>query len=521
MLRDFAYCLPFEYEPNSAYQDESKSCRAERYGGKGISGNGGGVRCGWMGDMTVKGIGRTELAGQDTPFWHSYGGASMREAIREVVWGETFHAALPYGAVRVEAIIGTGTSVPLHYTDSLGGDTCPRALILRRPFLRPAHYMRSLFFQPSPGFSEKYASDAIRTAAAVRQLEIGLRAALQGTGSATIVEILHVAARRYASQLAVSRAKRLLHGSVTPSNITLDGRFLDFGMTSAVSDHGRIIIARGWPDPWTQHEPMARALGELSFYLRKYDQIHGLEDGLGEELQECFLDELDRVFRAELLKLSGIPAVVLRGLEKSAARLVSDCFIEVLEAGSREPFKLLCPCPAYVPSMPPKMGSYHLGECLKACAAAQDQRQADVMLGSLITDTTLRNRLVAAYWLLRETAMRQYQDQDNFSIFLRFNARRLNHDLHNLYAIVLNRDIDRLLVDQGDVASFINTRVREAVMLVSDCKDGIVELGDDVLIHADPATGVNARTRAGLSLPLSEIAGNLPFSISEHETVHA
>jgi hypothetical protein len=119
----------------------------ERYGGRGASGNGGGVRCGWIGDLTIKGIGRSDLAGQDAPFWHSYGGCSLPEAIREAIWGDVYDAALPYGAVRVEAIITTGTQVPLHDAEDFGGEMCPRALILRRPFLRPAHYMRSMLFQ--------------------------------------------------------------------------------------------------------------------------------------------------------------------------------------------------------------------------------------------------------------------------------------------------------------------------------------------------------------------------------------
>jgi hypothetical protein len=522
LLHDFAYCRPFEFDPPSAYLKETKECLTERYGGKGASGNGGGVRCGLMGDMTVKGIGRTDLAGQDAPFWHSYGGSSLREAIREVIWGDIYDAALPFGAVRVEGIIGTGTQVPLHEAEDFGGDTCPRALILRQPFLRPAHYMRSMLFRPMPGFSSKYISDANRTAAAVRQFDLGLRVALQAGATEPMAELLQTAARRYAAQLAVSRAKRLLHGSMTPSNIALDGRLLDFGSSSAVSDHGRISVARtGFPDAWTQHEPIAQALHELCIYLLKYRPGYGIAASDGEQLRDWFQREVERVFRRELLKLSGIPAAALRSLEESEAQRIADCFIAVLEAGNHEPFKLFSPCPGHEPAMPRKMGSYHLGECMKACAEADDPQHAVVLLRPFVADPELRDRLAASYGVLREAAMRLYKDESNLAVFLRFNAFRLNHDLRGLYAPVLNKDIDILLTEQADIADFIENRTREGVMLLRDWDEvGVFEIGNGISVHADPVNGVHARTNAGLPVPLAAVANKLPFSISALEVAN-
>src|SRR5690348_8288649 len=109
---EHAFCGLIEDEPVSAFSAESREYFAERYGGRGVGLNGGGARCGTTGLVQIKGIGKTPLVGvKSTEAEHSYGGASLQEAVREALWGEICHIALPFGAVRSFGIIETGTHV--------------------------------------------------------------------------------------------------------------------------------------------------------------------------------------------------------------------------------------------------------------------------------------------------------------------------------------------------------------------------------------------------------------------------
>ena len=87
-LPDYAYCAQLEDEVDSDYLPIQRIVNVERYGGSGIGVNGGDVRCGYFDGISTKGMRRSSLAGKDAPFWHSYGGASLRDGIREVILGE-------------------------------------------------------------------------------------------------------------------------------------------------------------------------------------------------------------------------------------------------------------------------------------------------------------------------------------------------------------------------------------------------------------------------------------------------
>ncbi len=78
-----------------------------------IATNDGGARCGLDGLLQIKGIEKNPVAGIGEDFFHTYGGASLNEAIVEALWDEIFHQVLPHGSIRVRALITTGTRVPL------------------------------------------------------------------------------------------------------------------------------------------------------------------------------------------------------------------------------------------------------------------------------------------------------------------------------------------------------------------------------------------------------------------------
>lgn len=120
----------------------AKTFHAERYGGSGIQRNGGGARCGFDGNYQVKGMGANPLVGVGTDGRHSNGALGAIHAIYEALWGEVLAQILPYSAVRVQAVLLTNLYTDKAFDRSHGKSR--RALLVRDPVVRPAHFERRL-----------------------------------------------------------------------------------------------------------------------------------------------------------------------------------------------------------------------------------------------------------------------------------------------------------------------------------------------------------------------------------------
>lgn len=208
-----------------------KTFYAERYGGGGIVRNGGGGRCGFDGRYHLKGIGPNQLVGKDADAGHGNGCLCLGTAVYESVWSEIINLALPYGAIRTVAVLDTGLQFEQF------GQQLARGLLVREPVVRPAHFIRAVYFkEPSHGGLGK---DAQRVRLAVQQLGEFLPEAVGARGDESpdvrfadgMVEL----ARRYACQFAVARAKRITHLNVSASNLSIDGAWLDLSGTRIVS----------------------------------------------------------------------------------------------------------------------------------------------------------------------------------------------------------------------------------------------------------------------------------------------
>ena len=498
-LREYSWCCPLPEEPDSTYLAESASMLAERYGGAGVGVNGGGVRCGWHRQHQIKGIGRTELAGVGAPHQHSYGGATANAAVREAIWGEIFNAALPYRAVVVHAIIATGSTVRL--AAPMGHTSCQRALSVRPVFLRPAHYMRATLFRPSARFLSTQPTDVVRTKLAIRSMRAGLAVALGANQFEPLPDLLAAAFRRYAAQIAAARAKRLVHSSISASNIALDGRLLDFSGASSVSDHGRIIIAPACPDAWHQHALLLGSIDDLAFYIAKYGGEDVDHVALAEFLRSVFLGVLERRFAVELLKLSGVPETIISALPQPELADTASAFCDVLEAGNGEPFKMTDPCAHRSPQMHERMGRYHLGHCIKQAIVCDTHESAAAALTAELPNAQLRQRLVTAIWHLRSTYMTGHEGSGALRAldFLRFNAHRLNARLDALYFHELKRSIDVALAACADMQGFVSRTVAGVADLVREPIDG------EVRVSMDGTTPIVATPTQGLRLGTVQI----------------
>ncbi|MGZ0714340.1 hypothetical protein [Pseudomonas palleroniana] len=250
---------------------EKKIFYAERYGGDGILTNGGGGRCGYDGTFHLKGLGANQLVGaraQDG-YGNSHGNGflSLDVAVYEAIWAEIINVALPHGAVRTAAVIDLG--VDFKEPDQ----THPRGLLVRVPAVRPAHFIRAVYFKEKK--HTELSEDAKRVKLAVRKLARFLPS--KGDAQITREEnrlengMIELASR-YANQFAAARAKRIFHQSISASNVTLDGAWMDLAGATVFSN-------AMWWDGFninrfmSEYAPAMESIQEMCFYLSKYKVV--------------------------------------------------------------------------------------------------------------------------------------------------------------------------------------------------------------------------------------------------------
>ena len=313
---------------------------AERYGGDGIYKNGGGGRCGFDGVYQLKGIGPNKLVAPDSDEAHGNGFLSIEAAIYESIWAEIINIALPYGAVRTVAVIDAGCKF------SQQGQAYSRALLVRESAVRPAHFMRAVYFKEQ--FTGLLCSDARRVKFAVQKLADFLPVSSYGSyGISTLSDRIRTGlielARRYARQFSAARAKRIIHYNVSASNVSLSGAWMDL---SGVRIFSKLIGCdkldlSGF---LTEYEPVLRSIHDICYYLKKYEVVDAeFQIEIFHLAMNEFSDEYQRYLRFYNAIQVGLPSFFLSKkvtnsrefLEFSSClqRLLdSDCY-ELVERG--------------------------------------------------------------------------------------------------------------------------------------------------------------------------------------------
>jgi hypothetical protein len=484
---DYAFALPLEKDNRKAYLPNTATFLAERYGGQGVGSNGGGVRCGLLNGIQVKGIGRNPLAGRGADFFHSYGGASLNEGMAEAIWGEVLDSALPYGASRVQGLIATGTRVPLLAPKPGQDPTTARALILREALLRPAHYMRSAYFDP---VDERLSiiSDTDRTRAAVATLASTLRRIYAPDNNSTsdrepaLSELLHAMFRRYARQIAAARAKRIMHGSLIDSNLCLDGRWLDFGTASTLPDHGRYFISPGAPDFLNEHLMLRKSIKDFHFYLRKYlPQTQAFALCTENEIWLEFVRALDVRLPLEFCKLTGIPESALTKLDQ---RNIDEMYVTIQRIIGLKSQNLFSLCEAEssghfnASDIPSRLGQYHLSNIMQSVSFANSAPALQRCVLPHIADVRLRDEFVRNYVNIRNEYLQTFSEsqQGCARAFLSANAFRVNTTLPEFFRPAIYSDIERCLLSGANVRSFVDERIAIGQTVLRDATDDLIDV---------------------------------------------
>lgn len=438
ILDAFAYAVP-----QNAHEDywlfdstKTKTFWADKYGGIGMNGNLGSGRAAINGRIQIKGIGRTPLvASQD--FHHAHGGASILEALSEVIWGEVGHNELPFSANRVIAVIDSGT-----YTSWGDGGSEPRALIVRVDPLRPAQFMEN---QDVPATQKL--TDKQRVQKAVSLIENALPKNKSKNKNKNkemqIKDGLYEYTDRMAKQYAKAISLRIYHGATSPSNYEIHGQYLDFGTQTAQPGYGKIYVLDD-----------DKPFGDLSELIQENiinftnNVRHNLPKNIKIPSEKQFVDRFKNVYKDNLIKdlldLTGIPRPVIEKLHsKPITTELAKIFKEIALTGT-----YIVNADRYVPR---KVSSYSLNRILEILATKLEQTDTNninYLVDSLATecsDLNLRQRLVKKYLQFYKMSFEEAKkmariENKNFKILALKKCLQLNRDMPDLYRDKLNWD---------------------------------------------------------------------------------
>ncbi len=308
LISNYSYLVPTS---NCFGSPAPKTFWAERYGGDGLAGNGGGSRCGFDGLWQLKGIGPNQLVGNTADIGHRDGNLCLITALYETAWSELINSILPYGAVRTVAVMDTGRQF------SINGKIKNRALLVREPAVRPAHFIRSVYFYEEN--KNRLSADAER----VKQAIIRLIDFLPETGGVSLstadrLELgLVKLSQRFAQQFAAARAKNVIHYNVSASNISLTGAWLDLSGACLFSDQikgDRLEINRFNGE----FVPALESISNLCYYLEKYKIIDSNRSRqILESSNTSFFKTYDEFLCLHLVMQAGFPHIYVQSLQST------------------------------------------------------------------------------------------------------------------------------------------------------------------------------------------------------------
>ena len=303
---------------------------ADRYGGQGNGGATGSGRCVNINGYQIKGCGRTILSARplhfsiDTcltvkdhqNFRHTNGVLGLDEAMKEYIFSYAYNQATPYGAVTAHGVILTGQQSPCKYPEDTGHPYIKSALLVRDQCLRLGHYVGIRMANQSQLIELGYVTDTIRTELAVNSFEKLVEYFNIDTSDNNKSDsVFLLFTKRLATQAAWSFIKRLMHSAIGEGNVTIDGKFLDLGVSTQLSDYGNVSVAVGQPYFHQENNRRKEMIYELFFTLSKFSKTQFLTS------PGTIIQYFDSVYNTEiensLLCCLGLPKSMSKQVDQS------------------------------------------------------------------------------------------------------------------------------------------------------------------------------------------------------------
>lgn len=485
-----SYCIRQEYELPEEYGTDGRIQYADRYGGNGVGRGGGSGRCATFGNLQIKGVGRTTLVTQDADPYHTSGTMMLREAAREAIFSKVFESLLPYGVVHSLAIVLTGGM----FSNEMSGTDRQhrRALLLREFTLRPAHYLRNILYKAETASAGSLSRDTERTLFAINSLDQAfeevLGSAVAGTSGIDQINLgLRILAHRIAAQLAASFARRIFQTSLNCSNIALDGRFIDFGVTTFAKGYRKFAWAEKWLDQWSQHEAVQRTLHLLRFAVSKYWQ--GATGNLVAEtdLMAEFQMSLQERMEIEMSKMTGAPEEIVILYPVESRQRLFCCLRNIYTREANETFIIWPATPETSTSnpAPEKMGYFDLNSILTFAATCKTDDELDQVLAAHLNDVVLRREFIHCYGDLRRFVLSHAgKHRKAAESYWTMQAIRINADLSFLKYELLDDQLMKFNDQPEGLRDYIDAKIDAGRYILQSDHPDIVGQGYSEQIQA-------------------------------------
>ena len=297
--------------------NDKKSLLVERYGGAGVGANGGAGRCGNLPQYQIKGIGQTPVIGASNDLMHNYGGLDAPLAIKEVIYTNLVNVLLPLGAVKIRSLILVGERSAYYHVPE---NPCWGVLMMRDHCIRPAHFMRAPEFQPQQKYRSMLLDDVARVRIANKEL-------FRQFGEPNkFIQFLGKFLQNCANQFGFARAVRFMHGALTPSNITLEGKWLDLPIASMLGGGKNYCLTSEF---YTEHQSPIEYAIELLHGYAKYNKIVLNPT----PLINYYHKQFDAYFRHHIGYVLGLDSNTIAQLSSDDWEQITNAFGQVIHAG--------------------------------------------------------------------------------------------------------------------------------------------------------------------------------------------
>ena len=367
------------------------------------------------------------------------GRAGLCEILVEAIWGEVLHYALPYGAVRMTAVIRTGETLASPHDPS-------GALGVREFACRPAHFMRAPAFQVRPENRALIPHDTARVKEAIARLP-GMLPMPEKLSQTEITKLkplrrlkigLEEMVRRFGEQMASAKAKRLSHGTLTTSNVSLDGRWNDLNSVSALPGYGFRPTLTPF---WNEQSSLLGTIDLLCFYINKYFPAASGEKPESMPSKEWLTEAYDRYYTDALhrrfVSLCGYPQIVEDKVWATqdgqlAIRQLADTLITLARSGHspRRPY-------GEVMHADSAGGDYDLMKILKEMVDCRPGNDSEALLEPLIGDEALRKSFSRQYRVVEKIMLKEAKRQgvavQCFARLVAINCSKATRQIPSLY----------------------------------------------------------------------------------------
>lgn len=442
------------------------TAHVEMYGGAGVGANAGGVRCANISNFQLKGIGSTQLAGLTTDKWHKHGAMSLQDGVKESLTAELFSAAAPYGAIRCFAVYELGFRFATEAGIEMLPSSAPQAVMVREPAIRLAHFMRSPYLNAGIELAHR---DVSRMRTGIPQLVNWLMAgAPMPAHSLNTEAVANALARCYGRvlhQVATLRAKRLIHGSLIPSNISLDGRLLDFTTSTSVSTLHPTLVALGGYASDDQHIQVLESFEEVLFYISKFDPRIKIKrpelTALGASIRQRLIREHGEYLADEHLSIFGFSNNELQRLPRSLKDALLNSSVELIVAGENQ-LRLYFGADDH--AMRPQEGrndifapiAWAIFEAAGRNLVGTPEYQPDPDCFGVGVLARLRFAYVDA-----QRALDREEAKIELTAARLIRAMQRNADLSPLYRRILDGEINAIVESDADINSYLNGKIQE------------------------------------------------------------